>query len=302
MSSLGTPFFVEVARDVVRVTGPDAVSFLQGQLSQDVAAIPAGSSAWSFLLQPQGKVEAWLRVHRIAEDEVLLDVDGGFGEAVVARLERFKLRTKADLRMLSGWRCVAVRDPAPRAGADDATGSGPSPVAQSGPGDAALRADPAWPGVAGVDLLGDDPMPPAGVREGTREEFEALRIRAGVPAMGFELTERTIPAESGVVERSVSFTKGCYTGQELVARIDSRGGNVPRHLRAVVLDDGADPAHPPQPGTPVVVDGNEVGSITSAAGGVALAYVKRDVVPPAAATVGGRVARIEVLPLLRSRP
>lgn len=119
--------------------------------------------------------------------------------------------------------------------------------------------------------------------------------------MGAEVTEATIPAELGrwVVDASVSFTKGCYTGQELVARIDSRGGNVPRHLRGLTTDD-----LPPAPGEAVVVDGKEVGTVTSsavAADGsvVGLALVHRSVELPAAARAGD--ARIEVrdLPLTR---
>ena len=274
------PFWVEVARDVVRVTGPDAVSFLQGQVSQDVAALPPdGSSAWSFVLQPQGKVDAWFRITRTGQEALLLDVDGGFGAALVARLERFKLRTKADFELLADWRCVAVRGVVLPGGVD-----------------------PAWPGVEGTDFLGPDAAPPAGIAEGTPERYEALRIECGVPAMGRELTERTIPEEAGVVDRSVSFTKGCYTGQELVARIDSRGGNVPRRLRGLVLDGDA----VPPAGAPLTVEGAGVGAVTSAAWSerldavVALAYVKRDIDVPTGGDVGGRVARIEPLPLLRS--
>ncbi|MEO7429244.1 MAG: hypothetical protein ABIY48_07645, partial [Acidimicrobiales bacterium] len=84
-----------IRRDVVRVHGPDAVAFLQGQLSQDVAALAVGASAPSLLLQPTGKVDAWLRVTRMGDDDVLLDVEAGFGPAVHERLRRFKLRTKA---------------------------------------------------------------------------------------------------------------------------------------------------------------------------------------------------------------
>src|SRR5690606_40866239 len=83
---------VELPRDVVRVAGPDAVDYLQGQLSQDVAALGPGEAAWSFLLQPTGKVDAWLRVTRTGDDELVLDVDARHGEAVVARLRRFLLR------------------------------------------------------------------------------------------------------------------------------------------------------------------------------------------------------------------
>lgn len=249
-------FWVEVPRDFVRVAGPDAVSFLQGQLSQDVEGLAVGASAWSFLLQPQGKVDAWLRVTRSADDEVVLDVDAGWGEAVVARLERFLLRTKASFSTLDDWRWIAVRGD----GVED-------------------------------DVVGPSVTPPAGVAEGTLEEYEVWRITAGVPAMGRELTEKTIPAEAGVVERSVSFTKGCYTGQELVARIDSRGGNVPRRLRRLVASAGSIEA-----GAPVVIGGAEVGAVTSAARSVALAYVTRNVEPPADATVAGLPVRIEALP------
>jgi folate-binding Fe-S cluster repair protein YgfZ len=87
-------------RDRVRVAGPDAETFLQGQLSQDVTAVGVGESKLSFLLQPQGKVDALLTVHRVAEDEFVLSTDEGWGEAVVTRLSRFKLRTKADIELV----------------------------------------------------------------------------------------------------------------------------------------------------------------------------------------------------------
>jgi folate-binding protein YgfZ len=123
--------------------------------------------------------------------------------------------------------------------------------------------------------------------------YEALRIRAGVPRMGAEITSETIPAELGrwVIEASVSFTKGCYTGQELVARIDSRGGNVPRHLRGLVgpgLAAGAVVTSP---------EGKEVGVVTSAAGEVGLALLHRSVVVPAAVLVDGVAARAVEVPI-----
>ncbi len=121
------------------------------------------------------------------------------------------------------------------------------------------------------------------MRVGTIEEYERARILAGVPAMGREITTATIPAETGVLERSASFTKGCYTGQELVARIDSRGGNVPRHVRVLRVDS---PVHV---GARVEHEGHDVGAVTSAAaddgGSVALAVLARSVVPPASVTI-----------------
>ncbi len=99
-----------VERDFVSVAGPAAVAFLQGQCSQDVAALAVGASAWTWVLQPQGKVEALCRVTRVADDAMVLDTDGGWGDALAIRLNRFKLRIKADIEPLA-WRCLALRGP-----------------------------------------------------------------------------------------------------------------------------------------------------------------------------------------------
>ncbi len=259
-------------RDVLRAVGPDAIAFLQGQLSQDVAGLSIGDSAWSLLLQPQGKLDAWLRVTRIADAEVLLDVDPGWGAAVVTRLNRFKIRTKCDLETLVGWRCVAVR------GVADAV-----PQLSAASGNAALAIAVTWPGLVGWDLLGPDAVVPDGIVDCGIDAYETLRIECGVPAMGSELDERTIPAEAGIVEGSVSWTKGCYTGQELVARIDSRGNNVARRLRRLNPEGSVAPVV-----GAVLVNGAgvEVGRVTSVAeavgrvGAAALGYVARSVVPP----------------------
>jgi folate-binding protein YgfZ len=276
---------VELPRDVLEVRGTDAGAFLQGQVSQDVDALPVriGSSVDALLLQPAGKVDALLRVTRWV-DGYLLDVDAGWGEAVRARLQRFLLRMDVTIEPLP-WRCLALRGP--RAHEVDT-------------GAVEVAAD--WPGWPGVDLLGDRLPEPEGVVRATAEDFEAARIEVGVPRMGAELDERTIPAEAGVVERAVSFTKGCFVGQELVARIDSRGGNVPRRLRGLVVEGTA----VPPPGAGVVVGDKEVGRVTSAArspalGPVALAYLGRAVEVPAAVVVrwdgGEAVAEARALPL-----
>ncbi len=275
---------VWLPRDFLQVAGPDAVTFLQGQLSQDVEGLGVGTSAWTFLLQPQGKVDALLRVTRAAGDRFVLDTDAGWGERAVGRLNRFKLRIKCDVEPLA-WRCLAVRGP----GAHEvATGFAPAD----------------WPGLPGVDLCGGEPTVPPDLRVCDLQAYEAVRVEAGVPVMGREIDEKTIPAETGVVDRAVSFTKGCYTGQELVARIDSRGGNVPRHLRGIVVGTNV----LPPAGAGVEVDGKEVGTVTSVAESlerrapVALAYVRRTVEPPADVTLtwegGSAPARVEELPLV----
>jgi folate-binding protein YgfZ len=256
-------------RDFVGVRGPDAADWLNGQLSQDLAAVPVGGAALSFLLQPQGKVDALLRVQRRTDDEFMLDTDGGFGSAVEARLLRFKLRVKADVEA-AAWKCLALR------------GVGAAEAAPEG-------IDATWLGWPGADLVGPEPGWPAGVPEGDGAAYELARIEAGVPVMGAEITGKTIPAELGpwVIERAVSFTKGCYTGQELVARIESRGGHVPRRLRRLTVDEGT-----LEPGASVALGEKTVGSVTSAAarpdgGAVALAFVGRDVEPSTIVTVTG---------------
>jgi folate-binding protein YgfZ len=263
------PFAAKIRRDIVIASGPDTISFLQGQMSQDIAAIPVGGSAWSLLLQPQGKVDAWVRVQRPDEAEVRMDVDAGYGPAVVTRLERFKLRTRCDFVVETDVAGVAVRGTS----VENGLASG-------------------WPGVEGVDVLCAD-IDDVGLDQDMLlyddEAFDAERIRCGVPRMGLEITESTIPAELGewLVQGSVSFTKGCFTGQELVARIDSRGGNVPRHLRVFTTTD-----LPPAPGTEIVVDTKTVGVVTSSAIGawgdvVGLAFVHRSMTPPFDATAAG---------------
>ena len=228
-----------VPRDFVRVAGPEAAVFLQGQLSQEIEGLEVGGGARSFLLQPQGKVDAYLRVTRAGVEEFVLDVDAGWGDAVVARLRRFKLRTKADIEVLDGWSCVAE------------------------------AVDGALVEAVGRDLAGD---------EDDLTGYEERRIRAGEPRMGAEIDGSTIPAALGVVDRAVSFTKGCYTGQELVARIDSRGGHTPTRLVGVRGTTMA--------GATVVVGGKEVGRVTSAAGDVALALVRREIDLPTESSAG----------------
>ncbi len=268
---------VVIDRDVVRVYGNDAESYLQGQISQDVDSVAVGRSSWSLVLQPQGRIEAWFRLTR-RQDDFLLDVDTGYGAGLVERLERFKLRVDAVVEILDGWRMLAVRGP--KAGA----------VVM----EAEVRAVVEWPGYTGIDFLGPDLTWPSGLIMATAADLEVLRIRAGWPAMGQEIGPRTIPAETPVIGCSVSFTKGCYTGQELVARIDSRGGNVPRPVRLIEIA----VTESVEVGAVITVDGRAVGEVTSVAVdprvglSVALGAVHRRVEPPAAATVAGHEAVI----------
>jgi folate-binding protein YgfZ len=294
----GSAGWRSVGRDFVAVEGRDALSFMQGQLSQDVEAVPPGGSADTLLLSPQGKIEALGRLSRTGESELLLDVEGRYGERVVERLARFKLRVKAEIGLLE-WSCVSLRGPR-AAGLAEGEEWAPRPWREVA---TAVALPATWPGFEGVDLAGPAPEPPPGARPCGPEAWEAARIEAGVPRMGAELDSKTIPAEAWLNERAVSLTKGCYTGQELVARLDARGNKVARHLRGLRVS-GA--ALPPM-GAELLAGGKTAGRVTSAAptpaGPVALAYVSRQVAPPAEVEVaweGGRAAgRVEELPLAR---
>jgi folate-binding protein YgfZ len=130
------------------------------------------------------------------------------------------------------------------------------------------------------------------IREGGADQYETARVGAGEPAWGVDVDESTIPHESGLVPVSVDFDKGCFLGQELVARIDSRGGNVPRHLRRLEsLDGGAMTV-----GTDLRHEGKSVGSVSSAAGRLALAMVHRSVQAEDIVEVDGMRAVVKALP------
>ncbi len=244
-----------IARDLLVVSGDDATTFLQGQLSQDLEAISAGQSAWTFVLEPQGHVAAWMRCTH-TDHGWMFDLDAGAGEAAEARIRRFLLRMDVTIeRSEAQFACVPV-------GHEDSIESEGSSV---------VRAPSLVP--AHIDVVGADIADPDGVALDAAE-YEAARIRAGIPHHGAEIGEKTIPAEIGVVPLSVSFTKGCYTGQELVARIDSRGDNTPRRVR-VITGTGA----VPEIGDDLHVAGESVGTLTSVAASgeewVGLAMVTR---------------------------
>jgi folate-binding protein YgfZ len=231
-------FWTEYPRDVVQMVGPDAASYLQSQLSQDLRPLQVGQSTWSFVLQPTGKVDVLLRVWRVADDAFVLDTDAGFGDTMVTRLNRFKIRVKADITPLD-WRCIAVRGQA---------------TSEPVPADGMV----AW-GI-GFDLLGEAPVAPGDAAEGTEADLLVARVDAAWPAMGAEIVPgETIPAETGITEVAVSFTKGCYPGQELVERMDSRAVTAPKLLQRLTA-----------------AEAERLGArVTSVAGETVLAYVPR---------------------------
>jgi folate-binding protein YgfZ len=295
----------------VLVTGPDALSFLHSLLSQDVAGLGPGDGVHTLLLQPQGKLDCDLRLLVVGPEEIRLDCEAGRGEALAASLRRFKLRVKAEVEDTTGsWGVLILRGRRALEVAEKAAGVAVPGVQHhhlSWPGREVrlVRAD--WPGGwPGIDVVGPvealdgiwDALVEAGATPAGTEAFEAARVAAGVPRQGVDTDERTIPQEAFLLD-AVSFTKGCFLGQELVCRIDTRG-HVNRYLRGFVMrDDTTPPA-----GAGIVWGDKEVGTLTTVARSAgrtrALGYLRREVDVPAEVMVrweGGEVAaRADALP------
>jgi folate-binding protein YgfZ len=295
-------------RGAVLVTGPDAWSYLQSLVSADLDTVGDGQGVHSLLLTPQGKLDVDFRLLRVG-DEAWLDCDPGFGEQLAGSLNRFRIRVKCDVADRTGsWGSLAVRGP----GAVDFASALDvevlaAPHAHVAFDDAVVVRAP-WPDGDGFDVVGPpstvasaaDRLSAAGVAACSSDAYEALRIEAGVPRQGYELNEKTIPQEAFLERDAVSFTKGCFLGQELVCRIDTRG-RVNRYLRRLTsIVDG----RPPR-GSEIVSGDKVVGTVTSSVASAdvpaaALGYVRHEVDPPAEVQLrwdgGTGQAVVEALP------
>ena len=243
-----------IPRGFVCVQGDDAESYLQSQLSNQIAGLAVRASCWSLVLEPTGKLIAAVRVTRFEDSVFVLDTENEVLDAVVARLNRFKIRVKAEIQALD-WQCIALRGPSARAFAAE-LGRVPSD---------GLVVDAWWGGDDAVDLVGATVADVAGVSVGEPSTYEDLRVGAGWPRVGIDFPVGCVPAESGLVGIAVSFSKGCYPGQELVERMDSRAVTAPHVLR-VVDDAGYEVGQ-------VIADGV---TVTSVGGGKAIVRAKRD--------------------------
>ncbi|MBI2168717.1 MAG: folate-binding protein YgfZ [Actinobacteria bacterium] len=283
----------------VLVTGPDAASFLQDLVSQDLTGLGDGAGVHSLLLEPTGKMGIDFRLLLIDDghgDDYWLDTEPGWSGALAAGFQRFLIRVHVEVADRGeAWSVASVRG----AGALDvvASASGVAvPETQHGHvawGDLrVVRAD--WPETEGIDLLGPKAevgravasIAGAGATPAGPEEWEALRVAAGVPRQGVDLEESVIPQEALLDQVAVSFEKGCFLGQELVCRIRDRG-HVNRELRRLRVAG----TEVPEARAEVVSEERAVGQVTSAAGPpyladvVCLAFVKIDVEPGDVVTV-----------------
>jgi folate-binding protein YgfZ len=243
--------WADLARDVVLVQGVDAGAFLHSQLAQDVSVVAVGESSHSLLLEPTGHLVAIVRVIRHEEHLFTLDVEQGYGQLLIDRLKRFILRADVVLQ-LADWKVRAFR------------GEGAGELSFT-TGYAVLAY---WSGDQGVDVVGPSGSLPVAGEATQSSHIDMFRVDAHWPQLGTDVLVGDIPATTGVLEVSVSFTKGCYPGQELVERMDSRGTSAPVVVRCLSREGLA-------VGNRVQQDGKDVGTVTSVGFTRALARVSR---------------------------
>jgi tRNA-modifying protein YgfZ len=244
-------------RDYVGVRGPEAKDFLQRMVSNDVSQ----EACEALLLTPKARVIAPLTVWRRSADDFLLLTEPELGEVVLRHLTRMRLRAQVDISSEEHTSHVVL-------GGDDGITTRDY-------------------GTPAVEVLDADLEPTLG-----EEELERLRVLAGTPRWGREIDDRILPAEAGLDETAISFTKGCYPGQEPVARLRHRG-RANRGLRVLAVEGDELPTYDAE----LTYEGKPVGRVTSAVqdtGRVAaLAFVRREVPEDAVLSCEVRPARFE---------
>ena len=252
------------SRAFVGVTGPEAAPYLQRMLSNDVEALGPGESCEALLLTAKGRIVAPMTVFRRAHDDFLLLTEPDLGEPLRAALVRSRFAAKVAIELENHESTLVVGRETP-------------------PGGVANREY----GVAAYELIDEEPP---GWGEIGDEELERLRIRAGTPRFGRELDDRVLPAEAGLDKRAIDFEKGCYPGQEPIARQHYRG-RVNRTLRVLEIDGDELPEYDAE----LTFEGKTVGRVTSAARDgdrvAVLAYVRVEVPPSATLRLGEREVR-----------
>jgi folate-binding protein YgfZ len=306
------------SRGKVAVSGADRASFLHALLTNDIARLTKGTGAYSAYLTPQGRMISDMRVIETG-DRMLLDVDDDLAGPLAERLDRLIFSEDVQVRNVSQELAeVGLHGPSAAAVIERATG-----VSAAGLGSQYdnLRADAAGMdltvvrddslGLTGFDLYlphqDADRLRAALAEAGgvpcSEETAEVLRIEAGRPRFGLDMSTETIPLEAGIEDRAISFTKGCYVGQEVIVRVMHRGhGRVARRLVGLVLPGGQAPWR----GDAILMGEQKVGEITSVAESplmgapIALGYVHRDhAIPGTDLVVKGSTALVHRLPFTK---
>jgi len=307
-------------RGLIVVSGRDRASYLQGLLTNDISALAAGQGCYAAYLTAQGRMISDLFVYEIG-DVILLALPLGTKDTVLAKLDEFIFSEDVQLGdVTETFGAVAVVGPAAASAVAAATRSS-EPDLQAMPLHGSKRVEVG--GQAGILLRVDDTGEPgfelvvpreqlpdlltslqaAGAAAIDADTADVLRLEAGVPLFGPDMDQETIPLEAGIEQQAISFTKGCYVGQEVIIRVLHRGhGRVAQKLVGLLLDPGREL---PAPGAALQSDGREVGSVTSSALSpalgrpIALAYLKRDFIAPGTVVqLTGGAATVVALPFV----
>lgn len=288
-------------RAFIDVLGADAAEYLQGQLTNDVEALAVGEGQYAALLDRKGHMQTDMRLIRVGEGAILVDLEPATKDQALRHLTMYSIGRDVQVADASDERAL-ISLIGPRAAEVAATA--PLPEFANEPTQ-----------IAGVDVIavgtrdGIDLLFPAAERdrlvgalteagavEVSPEAAEIVRVEAGVPRFGAEMDAATMPAEASIVEDAVSFTKGCYIGQETVARLHYKG-RPNRHLRGLKLSGAA------TPGASLRLGEKEVGTlggavVSPALGPIGLAIVRREAQPGAQLFVGedGVTAEVVALP------
>ena len=292
---------LERGRGAIDVLGPDGAEYLQGQLTNDVEALGVGEGQYAALLDRKGHMQTDLRVLRVGDDAILIDTEPQTKDAALRHLTMYSIGRDVQVGDATAERAflsligpraaeIAGTPPLPEF-ANEATKLASVDIVAVGTRD-------------GIDILfpADErerviaALTEAGAVEVSPEAVEILRVEAGVPRFGAEMDAGTMPAEASIVDDAVSFTKGCYIGQETVARLHYKG-KPNKHLRGLRLSAAA------APGAALRLGDKEVGTlggavVSPAHGPIGLAIVRREAEPGDELTVGedGVTAEVVALP------
>jgi folate-binding protein YgfZ len=265
----------------LRVMGPEAVTVLDGIVTQDIAAIPVGTVRFALFLTNKARIIAPVLAYREAKDCLLLETDSALVDDLVKHIKRYRLRAKAEVEAVD-IAAVSIIGPMAEATAESIDGSDLTGHWYESPafGLSARTFLGAGDSVAGLVQA----LPTLGARHADPEALDALRIEHGVPCL-VDFAIDSMPAEVGAMEYAVSLEKGCYLGQEPVARLHFRG-HPNRTLRQVQLADDLPSDYSADGGDYLALDtaeGKQVGTLTSwarsplHAGPVGMAIVRREV-------------------------
>jgi len=316
----GAAFIDRSDRGRIVVSGGDRGSYLHGLLTNDTTALRAGQGCYAAYLTAQGRMITDLFVYELG-DVILLTLEGGVKDAVMTKLDQFIFSEDVQLGDVTAtFAQIAVVGPQAGAAVAASLGTIAPDALAALPEHGNVRVD--WRsgaaivtritdiGEPGFDVYVERPQAAAlttalaangavGMDEATAE---TLRIETGVPRFGRDMDEETIPLEAGIESRAISFTKGCYVGQEVIIRVLHRGhGRVARKLVGLTID-GSDA---PPPGARIASGDREIGEVTSSTMSpalqrpIALGYVHRDFVEPGTSvTIGSVNAHVTAVPFV----